>query len=155
MHSAIRWSTRSAIALVLATATRAQMPEGPGRDETRKVCSSCHEIERSISPRQDRDAWKTTINKMISLGAVANDQEFTATLEYLASHYPASAAPMLNVNTARAIDFESRLSLKRSESAVVIRYRDEHGKFKSIEDLEKIPGIDTAKIRSRKEILTF
>jgi competence protein ComEA len=155
MHSAFRWNIRFAILALTCGAVFAQLPEGPGRDETRKVCSACHEIERSISLRQDRDAWKTTINKMISLGATATEQEITATLEYLAAHYPASAAPMLNVNTARAIDFESRLSLKRSESAAIVKYRDDHGDFKSIDDLEKVPGIDYSKIRARKDILVF
>ena len=155
MHSAIRWNIRISILFALAGAAFAQMPEGPGRDETRKVCSACHEIERSISLRQDRDGWKTTINKMISMGAIATEQEITATLEYLAAHYPSTAAPMLNVNTARAVDFEARLSLKRSESAAIVKYRAEHGGFKSIDDLEKIPGIDYAKIRAKKEILLF
>jgi competence protein ComEA len=155
MHSAFRWNIRLSILALACGVAFAQLPEGSGRDETRKVCSACHEIERSISLRQDRDAWKTTINKMISLGATATEQEITATLEYLAVHYPASAAPMLNVNTARAIDFESRLSLKRSESAAILRYREEHGGFKSIDDLEKVPGIDYSKIRAKKDILVF
>jgi competence protein ComEA len=155
MHSAFQWNIRISILALACGAAFAQLPEGPGRDETRKVCSACHEIERSISLRQDRDAWKTTINKMISFGATATEQEITVTLEYLAAHYPASAAPMLNVNTARAIDFESRLSLKRSESAAIVNYRSEHGGFKSIEDLEKVPGIDYSKIRAKKDILVF
>ena len=121
-----------------------------------KVCSSCHELERSVSLRQDRDGWKTTINKMIGLGAQGSEQEFSATLDYLAARtYPATALPRLNVNTAVAIDFEARLSLKRSEAALIVKYRGEHGKFKSIEDLKKVQGVDTAKIEAKKDILTF
>lgn len=133
----------------------AQLSAGPGREEMQKVCSSCHEIERSVSLRQDRDGWKATINKMMGLGAEGTEQEFSATLDYLAANYPATALSQLNVNTARAIDFESRLSLKRSEAAIVIKYRAEHGRFKSIEDLKKVPGIDVAKIEAKKDILVF
>ena len=133
----------------------AQMPDGPGREETQKMCSGCHELERSISLRQDRDGWKTTMNKMVSLGAESTDAEFTAVLEYLAAHYPAPAMPPLSVNVARAIDFESRLSLRRSQSAAIIEFRTKHGGFKSIEDLKKVPGIDPAKIEAKKEILVF
>ena len=143
------------VLLVLSVRLHAQMPDGPGRAETQKVCSGCHELERSISLRQDRDGWKTTMNKMVSLGAESTDAEFTAVLEYLAAHYPAPEMPPLNVNTARAIDFESRLTLKRSESAAIIGYRSKHGGFKSIEDLKKVPGIAPAKIDAKKEILVF
>jgi len=128
---------------------------GCGREETVKLCSGCHEIERSVSLRQDRDGWKTTINKMMGQGALGTVEEFAATLEYLAAHYPANGLPPLNVNTARAIDFESRLSLKRSESALVIKYRAEHGSFKSIEDLKKVPGVDVAKFEAKRASLIY
>lgn len=140
---------------LMAAAASGQMPPGPGREETRKICSVCHELDRSISLRQDRDGWKTTINKMISLGAEGTEQEFSASLEYLAANYPASAQPRLNVNTAAAIDFETRLTLKRSEAAAIIRYRTEHGAFKSVEDLKKVPGVDAARIDAKKDILVF
>ena len=140
---------------ITAAHMQAQMPPGLGRDETQRVCSSCHELERSISLRQDRDGWKATINKMVSLGTVATDQEFSAILDYLSANYQAAAIPRLNVNTAPAIEFESRLTLKRSEAAAIIKYRTEHGNFKTIEDLKKVPGIDPAKIEAKRNILIF
>jgi len=131
----------------------AQMPAGPGRDETQRVCSGCHELERSISLRQDRDGWKATINKMVGLGAQGTEQDFSAALDYLSQNYPAEAIPRLNVNTARAIDFESRLTMKRSEAAAIVKYRAEYGNFKSIDELKKVPGIDPAKIEAKKDVL--
>jgi competence protein ComEA len=138
-----------------ASLTWAQLPPGAGREETQKVCTTCHELERSVSLRQDRDGWKATINKMLGMGAQGTVEEFAAALEYLAAHYPANGLPPLNVNTARAIDFEARLSLKRSESALVIKYRAEHGNFKSIEDLKKVPGIDVGKIETKRASLVY
>lgn len=157
MRSDFRLNIRVLI-LLLAFAMApawAQLPPGPGQGETQKVCSGCHEVERSVSLRQDRDGWKVTINKMMNLGAQGTEQEFSATLDYLALNYPATALPRLNVNTAAAIDFESRLSLKRSEAANIIRYRAEHGRFKSIEDLKKVPDIDVSKIEAKKDSLVF
>jgi competence protein ComEA len=142
------------LALTAALAS-AQLPVGIGREETQKVCSTCHELERSVSLRQDRDGWKATINKMMGIGAQGTPEEFAAALEYLAAQYPANGLPPLNVNTAKAIDFESRLSLKRSEAALIIKYRAEHGDFKSIEDLKRVPGIDTAKIAAKKASLVY
>jgi competence protein ComEA len=92
---------------------------------------------------------------MVSLGAEGTEQEFSAALDYLSQNYPAEAIPRLNVNTARAIDFESRLTLRRSEAGAIIKYRTEHGNFKSIDDLKKVPGIDPAKIEAKKDILIF
>jgi competence protein ComEA len=155
MRLASQLNIRLVLLALAALPLRAQLPAGPGREETQKVCSACHEIERSISLRQDRDGWKTTINKMISLGAQATDQEVTAMLEYLAATYPAGAQAPLNVNKARAIDFEARLSLKRSESALIIKYRNEHGRFKSVEEIKNVPGVDAAKIEAKRDVLVF
>src|SRR5579871_2181724 len=93
MRSVFRLSIEFGLMLAFAGAARAQLPAGAGREETLKVCSSCHEVERAVSLRQDRDGWKTTINKMIGLGATATEQELTAALEYLAEHYPAATIP--------------------------------------------------------------
>jgi len=133
----------------------AQLPEGAGRKETERLCSGCHELARSVSLRQNRDGWKATINKMLGLGAKGTEQEVSAALDYLSAHYPAQALPPLNVNTAKAIDLEARLSLRRSEAAAVIEYRARHGSFKSIEDLKSVPGINAEKIESKKNVLVF
>jgi len=133
----------------------AQLPDGPGKAETQQVCSQCHEVERAISLRQDRAGWQATIDKMTNLGLKATDEEMLATLNYLAQHYPADPLPPINVNKARAIDLESGLSLLRSQAALIIQYREKHGAFKSIEDLKKVPGVDTAKIEAKKDRLTF
>ena len=141
--------------VLLVAAARAELPEGPGLAETQKLCVGCHELDKSISPRQDKDAWSGTLAKMVGFGMKATDSEFRTVLAYLAEHFPAGAIPPLNVNNARAIQFESRLSLKRSEAAKIIRYRNKNGDFTSIEDLAKVPGIDLAKIEAKKDILVF
>jgi competence protein ComEA len=143
------------LAVIAAGAARAQFPEGPGKAEMVKVCSGCHEVERSAAMHQDRDGWKATVDKMIALGAKGTDQEFAAALDYLAKNFPPEEMPRLNVNKAAAIEFESRLSLKRSEAAAIIQYREKNGPFKSIEDLKKVPGIDVAKIEAKKDKLAF
>jgi len=138
-----------------ATLAAQQMPEGPGREPVQRVCSGCHDLARSFSLRMDRDGWKAEINKMIGMGASGSEQDFSLILDYLAANYSADALPPLNVNKASAIDFETRLSLKRSEAAAVIDYRTKHGAFKSIDDLKKVPGIDSAKIDAKKDDLVF
>lgn len=132
----------------------AQLPDGPGKVETEKICSQCHELARSVSVRQDRAGWETTIGKMVTLGATASDAELQKVTDYLTAHFAPEALPRINVNKARAIDFESGLGLKRSEAASIIEYRAKNGPFKSIEDLKKVPNIDMAKIEAKKDRLT-
>src|SRR5271157_2049502 len=101
----------------------AQLPDGAGKAETGKICSQCHDLARSISLRQDRAGWQTTMDKMATLGAQGSEKEFKAVVDYLASNYPAGEIARINVNTCRAIDLESGLSLRRSQAAAVIEYR--------------------------------
>lgn len=143
------------ILMALAGAAWAQLPDGPGKAETEKLCSQCHELARSISLHQDRAGWDATVTKMVGLGAKASDSDIQLVTEYLAAHYPAEEIPRINVNKARAIDFESGLSLRRSQASAIIEYRAKNGPFKSIEDLKKVPGIDVAKIEAKKDRLVF
>jgi competence protein ComEA len=145
----------AAAMLSVVAAAAQQLPDGPGKAETEKVCKGCHEVSRSVSLRQDRNAWAATMQKMVSLGAKGTEKELAAVFEYLVTHFPADDVPRLKVNEATAIDFESRLSLRRSQAAALIRYRNEIGGFKSIEDLKKAPGIDPAAVEAVKDRLVF
>jgi len=147
---------KAAVMLAAFAATAyAQLPDGPGKAETEKLCSQCHELSRSISLRQDRAGWDTTVAKMVNLGAKVSDIELQIVANYLAKNFPAEAVPMIHVNTARAIEFEAGLSMLRSQAAALIDYRAKNGPFKSIADLEKVPGIDVSKIEAKKDRLIF
>lgn len=156
MRSVFRLSIKLGLALgICAVPALAQLPDGPGKAETEKICSQCHDLARSISLRQDHAGWQATMDKMVTLGAKGTDKEFEAVVNYLAAHYPADEVPRINVNKARAIDLESGLSLRRSQAAAIVEYRDKNGPFHSIQDLEKVPGVDAAKIEAKKDRLTF
>lgn len=140
---------------IFAIAALAQMPDGPGKEETIKLCSACHELDRSYSVRQDRDGWQATMAKMTAFGMKGTDHELSTVFEYLVANFPGAPVPKLNVNKAAAIEFEARLSLKRSEAAKIIEFREKNGPFKSVAELKKVPGVDTAKIEAKKSVLTF
>jgi len=141
--------------MMFAGVAWAQLPEGPGKAETLKVCSNCHELERSISLHQDRDGWQATVAKMVALGVKGTDQELRAVVEYLSKNFPAEEVPKINVNKAKPIELESGLTLKRSEAAAIIQYREKNGPFQSVDDLKRVPGINTAKIEAKKDRLVF
>ncbi len=131
------------------------MADGPGKVETQKFCSMCHDLDKSLSLKQDRAGWRITVDKMVAFGMKAKDEEVTTVIDYLARNYPADDVPRLKVNEAEAIDFESILAIKRSQASAIIQYREKNGKFKTIEDLKKVPGIDPAKIEAKKDRLIF
>jgi competence protein ComEA len=143
------------LAALAANLGAQDIKDGPGKEETVKLCSKCHELARSVSKRQDRDGWQITLTKMAAMGTKGTDAEFKAVLDYLTKYYPADEVPPLNVNEAAAIELESRLGLRRSQAAAVIAWREKNGKFTSIEDLKKVPNIDAAKVDAKKDQIVF
>ena len=144
------------LATALGTALVAQqLPNGPGKAETEKLCKGCHELSRSISPRQDRAGWQRTLNKMAAFGMKSTENEYAAVLDYLAKHYPAETLPPVNLNKAPAIELESRLSVRRSQAAALIAWRSKHGPLKSLADLKKVPNLDLAPFEARKDRIVF
>jgi competence protein ComEA len=147
--------SRLALAVAMCAVLRADIPGGPGKDATVKYCANCHSAEQAVSLRQGREEWAATIEKMVGMGAKIPDDSYDAILGYLAKHFGADAPLPIRVNKAEAVDLESLLLLKRSEAAAVIQYRTEHGDFKSIDDLRKVPGVDFKKIEAKKDLLVF
>lgn len=147
--------TLALLAVGALSALAVELPEGPGKAETEKLCVQCHDLAKAVSMRQDENGWGVTMAKMIAAGMKGTNDEMEAVFDYLVKSFPPEALAPININTARAIDIESRFSLKRSEAAAILKYRKEHGGFKSIDDLKKVPGIDFSKIEAKKDSLVF
>lgn len=144
-----------AIAAASLALTAQELPEGAGKAETEKLCKQCHEMARSISKRQDREGWIATMDKMKAFGMRSTDAEYAAVVAFLTKNFPADAVGKVNVNTASAIELESALTLRRSQAAALIAYRKEHGPFKSVDDLKKIPQLEGAKLDDKKDRIAF
>ena len=132
---------------------QAQLPDAPGKDETVRVCGSCHAVERALSVRLSREGWQDTIAKMVDLGAKASDEERATVLNYLAEHFKGEAPRPLNLNTATAIELESIVGLLRKESAAWIAHRKTSGPCKSLDDVKKAPGVPFKKIDEHRDRL--
>jgi competence protein ComEA len=140
--------------LALPGPAKAQtLPDGPGKAELLKVCGACHQAERSASVRLTREGWDAVIADMIRRGAKGSDEEFSAVLDYLATHFLGEAPRPLNINRATAIELESVGGLTRKESAAVLKWLDEVGICKSLDELKKVPGLDYKKIEARKDFV--
>jgi competence protein ComEA len=142
-----------AATLLFSAIAWADLPPGPGKEETLHACSRCHSPELAAAQHQTRDQWQVTISKMANLGAEANDNEFEAILDYLSRHFGPQATQPVNVNKATAVEMECVLELTRPESKAIVQYREQNGPFKSVDDLSHIPGLDFKKIAARKSLV--
>jgi competence protein ComEA len=149
------WRASICVSIISVAAWAQQLPDGPGRAELESMCKQCHELARSISLRQDRDAWSDTIAKMSAFGMKASDHDIALLLDYLVKNYAAEEVPKINVNRATAIELEAGLSLRRSQAASLLAYRAKHGDFRSLADLKKVPLIDAEKIDAKKDRIIF
>jgi competence protein ComEA len=144
----------SVLGLLSAVAlAQVQLPDAPGKDETVRMCGTCHEVERATAVRLNREGWQDTIAKMVDLGANASDEERAKVLNYLAEHFKGEAPRPLNLNTATAIELESIVGLLRKEAAAWIAYRKTSGPCKSLDDFKKVPGVPFKKIDERRDRL--
>ena len=143
----------AAISALLAVPAQAQLPEGPGKAETVKVCSLCHQVERATAVRLTREGWQSVIADMVLRGAKGTDEEFRQVLEYLAVHFLGEAARPLNINRATQIDLEIVAGLLRKEAAALLAHLKKTGPCKSLESLKQVQGIDYKKIEERKDFL--
>lgn len=65
-----------------------------------------------------------------------------------------NGAKLVNLNTAGPEELMSLNGIGKARAEEIIRYRTEHGKFQSIEDIKDIPGIKDALFQKIKESIT-
>ena len=143
-------------AVGVLVAQELKLPDGPGKATTQKVCGTCHGAELALGRQETRETWAAIVDDMIQRGATGSDDEFYEVVDSLARNFPpTSPVTKINVNKASAKDLESTLRLPAKQAAAIVRYREEKGVFRSIEDLKKVPDIDAAKIEANKKRLAF
>jgi competence protein ComEA len=138
---------------VATIATAQTLPDGTGKAELQKVCGVCHQVERSAAVRLTREGWEGVIGDMIQRGARGTDEELTAVLQYLTTHFLGDAPRPLNLNRANNVELESVAGLTRKEAAAFLKWREAAGSCKSLDDLKKVAGLDYKKIEARKNFL--
>jgi competence protein ComEA len=133
----------------------AQMPDGPGKDVTAKVCGNCHDVEVVKQYHLGKDGWTDTLSKMIERGAEGTDDQFNTVLDYLVKNFGPNTPNPINVNKATAGEIETQLEVTAKEAAAIVKYRGDKGSFKEIDDLKKVPDLDFKKIEAKKDRLVF
>ena len=149
------WPALGISAALFLTVAKAQekLPKGPGRETMTRVCGACHSAENVAGMSKTREEWGALVGEMAADGAQATEDEFNEIVDYLAAAFPKTAK--INVNKAAAKDLETALELTAKEAEAIVHYREEKGSFKSVDDLEKVPGLDAMKIEAQKDRLMF
>ena len=137
------------LAALLAPAQ--ELPDGPGKTSLQKVCTKCHDLTGVVSKRRTAGDWGTILDKMITQGAEATDEQFGQILDYLIANF----RKPINVNQASAKTLATELELSAQDAEAVVAYRERNGPFKSLDDLKKVPSLDAGKLDAAKAWLEF
>jgi competence protein ComEA len=135
---------------VTAGVAQDPFPETAGKAALLKVCSNCHTAETAIQSFRTRQEWSDVIDQMAQFGAQASDPEYDQILAYLARHF----SP-IKVNKATANDLEATLDVPANIAEAIVAYRLEKGEFKTVDDLKKVPGLESGKIEAQKARIAF
>jgi competence protein ComEA len=127
------------------------LPEGSGKELVEVICSSCHSTERIAAQHRTKPQWQDKVLEMLQEETDVTQAEKDQIIDYLAKSFPAK----INVNTAAAKDLETALELPVESAAALVKYREQNGAFKTIDDLKKVPGVDAAKIEAKRDRLDF
>jgi competence protein ComEA len=129
------------------------LPNGPGKDVFESVCSLCHSPTAPMGKQWTRTQWEAKVIEMLQEEPEVTTEERAAIVEYLSANFKPGGK--IYINKAKAKDLETALEISTKDAEAIVRYRDEKGNFKTLEDLKKIPGLDAAKIETHKDRLEF
>jgi competence protein ComEA len=132
-----------------------EFPPGDGRETMLRTCGKCHSPTIVLAYGQKREGWEKTITKMVRLGAVGTDEDFTDIADYLTYNFPPSTIPKIFVNKAADQQIANILGISIDDAKAIVAYRDKVGGFKSIDDMKRVPNVDTKKIDAKKDNLVF
>jgi competence ComEA-like helix-hairpin-helix protein len=140
----------------------AQLPEGKGKAVVQRMCGgACHEVDVVTTERLSKQGWTNTVDTMISRGATGTEEEIASVIDYLALHFGREKVPeaatrtKINVNTESAELLASDLALSLDQARAMVDYRQKEGKFRSWDDLKKVPHLDLRMIESKKDRLVY
>jgi competence protein ComEA len=138
--------------LSVAAAARVQdpLPDGPAKRILDRACVDCHDLDTITGARRSKADWRATVDSMLARGASISEDEVVTLVEYLGTY-----VGVVNVNKATASDIEAVLGIPSKDAGAIVTYRAEHGDYKDLDDLKKVPGIDASLIEERKNRIVF
>jgi len=145
---------------VAAVRSETKLPPGEGVAIIQQKCLLCHGEEPLVRRKRDREGWQKVVEMMDANGARLKPDELNTLVQYFFLNFGLTeeekrAAEKINVNKASASRLAKLFKLFPDEAEVIVAYREKNGDFQSIEDLERVPGLDSKKVEAAKDRLTF
>jgi competence protein ComEA len=147
LSSVVIWFCALSIATLLG---QDRFPDGPGKPELIKVCNGCHDAQIVLANLKTPAEWTETLQNMADQGAEATQDEWRLIQQYLSANIA-----LIAVNKATADDLQVTMDLSADLAAAIVKYRQEKGAFKSLDDVKKVPGLDPAKLEARQARFVF
>jgi competence protein ComEA len=126
------------------------LPEGKGKDAVEQVCGACHGTDLVSARRATKQGWSYIVDDMVSRGASATNEQIQSINEYLAKNFG-----QVNVNKAPSTEIASVLEITSAQADAIVKYRMDHGDYKTMDDLKKTPGLESAKLDTKKDRVVY
>jgi len=136
--------------LGLVAAMQDRFPDSAGRPEVLRVCSGCHDAEIVLANLKTKDEWAETLQNMAEQGAEATADEWRLIERYIDTNFA-----LIPINKAAADELQLTMDVASEVATAIVKHRQDHGPFKSIDDVKRIAGVDAAKVDARKNRFVF
>ncbi len=152
------------------------LPPGEGRELLGALCTSCHDLQKIVAQRKDRNVWQQTVHSMLPSDQVEYiTDELEIVVDYLAkylgplvpAHETLQSDPdlkasytrgeiesIININTAPPDQLLRLPGITEILAEQIVEYRTAHGEFKSIEELKEMETVDDAIFGKLRELIT-
>lgn len=98
-------------------------------------------------------AYEVSDGEKIYIPNLSEESEEENMLEPNTSNSSTNAKGKVNINKATATELTSVPGIGASTAQKIITYREENGKFQTIEDVKKVSGIGDSKFESMKDFI--
>ena len=115
-----------------------------------RVCIACHPYENITKTRRTPREWDDQVTAMAQRGAPGSEPDFALVRKYLTRYYG-----IVKVNSATAEELSAVLGLPLKVAQAVVDYRTANGRFVDIASLEKVAGVDKAKLAEQAVSIRF
>lgn len=104
----------------------------------------------------DADQAALNVARFLRDGEQIHIPSINAPPQVAAPTSPAAAlAAALNVNTATAEQLQILPDVGPALAEAIIQYREQHGPFASLDDLDEVPGVGPARIDAWRDLIRF
>jgi hypothetical protein len=86
---------------------KVKLPDGPGKAELIRDCTSCHNSDLVVQVKKTPEAWKKSVYEMADRGVDASDEELDKIVRYLSANFA------IEKNTTTATKSAGRDGLER------------------------------------------